>query len=148
MRKHKFHSAPISHIFKVKEGSLMGVSDQDLMEKITAGAAENCETFSLQIHSWFRYLRITLWAVIWWWSPVAITTSAKASSPHNLVGHKIIENIQHGSTWQNSCHRSLQTLPRWCSASAPPSKNLLRPKEDCSVPVKKLYLQLCKKLIY
>ena len=29
----------------------MGVSDQDLMEKITAGAAENCETFSLQIHS-------------------------------------------------------------------------------------------------
>ena len=51
MRKHKFHNAPISHIFKVKEGSLMGVSDQDLMEKITAGAAENCETFSLQIHS-------------------------------------------------------------------------------------------------
>ena len=119
----------------------MGVSHQDLVEELAARAAEILS----QVFDWKQlwksdevqstaYLRMTLWAVIWWWSPVARTTSARASSPHNLhlrpmtntirmVPHiQIVHIFSKVPTWSNLAKllphesaNSLQVMFSFCS---------------------------------
>ena len=40
--------APVSHIFEVEERTLVGVSHQDLMEELTAGATENLVRYLIE----------------------------------------------------------------------------------------------------